>query len=425
MANSPSYIDYETFLDPSFSPQTFANALLLQTNNPSDTPLDLSTPLSRALFDVQEIDTHIHTLTTQSASALLSHTQQTTTAGSKIAESLSTQLESLSATYTRLEREVVARHAAAKQSQLAASRLWETHRLGRAVARVVALARQLELHMTEVGGGGGRREDHRALVRAGEVIVTLRGFLDGGGPETKGLEGVRVVGSVRADVIKPAELRVETRALQIVREFSIAGSTGTATASFAKAEDAKARTCSALSALYLLSPSTSEAALLTSSLQAYLTAQLHSSTSALLRALQNLPTFPRTLLEISTRSLTLLSLQSLLATLPPPAHPLLQSRHTSLLEPLLLALDTRNLASYFWRALAGALDGRVREYVGKGGPGVRGLRLARERVRVELRGAVERGMGGGEGKKGVGGEGEGCEREIAVMVGAVAGALGR
>ena len=71
MTSSPSYVDYETFLDPSFSPTSFAQTLVATTNNPSDTPLDLSTPLSRVLFDIQEVDSHIHTFTTKSALPLL------------------------------------------------------------------------------------------------------------------------------------------------------------------------------------------------------------------------------------------------------------------------------------------------------------------------------------------------------------------
>ena len=62
-ASDPSYIDYELFLDPSFSAPAFANTLVLTTNNSTDSPLDLSTPLSRVLFDIQEVDSHIHTLT--------------------------------------------------------------------------------------------------------------------------------------------------------------------------------------------------------------------------------------------------------------------------------------------------------------------------------------------------------------------------
>src|ERR1700760_678660 len=87
-----SYIDYEAFLDPSFSATSFANSLVLATNNPSDTPLDLSTPLSRVLFDVQEIDTHIDTLTTKSALPLLNHTRDQSEAGNRIVDGLESQV---------------------------------------------------------------------------------------------------------------------------------------------------------------------------------------------------------------------------------------------------------------------------------------------------------------------------------------------
>src|SRR5690242_12766354 len=79
-----SYIDYEAFLDPDFSATSFANTLVLATNNPSDSPLDLSTPLSRVLFDVQEVDTHIDTLTTRSALPLLEYTRDHAEASGRI-----------------------------------------------------------------------------------------------------------------------------------------------------------------------------------------------------------------------------------------------------------------------------------------------------------------------------------------------------
>src|SRR5436190_23523947 len=87
----PSYIDYEAFLDPAFSSASFANTLITSTNNPSDTPLDLSTPLSRVLFDIQEIDTHIHTLTTKSALPLLTHTRDQTDAGQRALQAVEAQ----------------------------------------------------------------------------------------------------------------------------------------------------------------------------------------------------------------------------------------------------------------------------------------------------------------------------------------------
>ena len=70
-----SYLDTATLLAPTFSPTSYANTLIHATNNASDTPLDLSTPLSRVLFDVQEVDTRIDALTTTNAEHIVAHTQ--------------------------------------------------------------------------------------------------------------------------------------------------------------------------------------------------------------------------------------------------------------------------------------------------------------------------------------------------------------
>src|SRR3954451_18294445 len=102
-----SYIDYEAFLSPTFSPSQFANTLVLGTNNSSDTPLDLSTPLSRVLFDAQEINTHIDTLTTKSALPLLSYTQKYAGASNRILETVEEQVQSLTDSYKNLEKEVI------------------------------------------------------------------------------------------------------------------------------------------------------------------------------------------------------------------------------------------------------------------------------------------------------------------------------
>src|SRR4051812_33062779 len=88
-----SYIDYEAFLAPDFKPAAFANTLVLATNNANDTPLDLSTPLSRVLFDIQEIDSHIDLLTTRSAIPLLTHTRDQTAASARIVSEVDTQVK--------------------------------------------------------------------------------------------------------------------------------------------------------------------------------------------------------------------------------------------------------------------------------------------------------------------------------------------
>ena len=493
-----SYIDYDTFLAPDFSATAFANSLVTSTNNPSDTPIDLSTPLSRVLFDVQEVDTHIHNLTTSAAIPLLRHTQAQTASAQDIFDAVSAHVTALSESYARLEKDVIQRHAAAEEVRLVASRLWVTLKIGRAASRALLLGRQLDAQMADVkpagtplatssfgaasGGGAAaaRKDDHAALVRAAHTLLTLRALFTASGPEEEGehLARITVLSTLRNDLIAPAEQRLRGRAQQIVREFSLSSLTAPASApgsaagtpaatpplgaltsptsppsaaqqTFAQATATKARATAALQTLYLLSFAASPPraaatslpppALVLAALQAYLQAALSSSLASLARALAALPTLPRALAETAARCRNVVALESLLAGTRAPAHAALPAppsalsaqagsapekvRADSLLAPLLAALETASLPSFFWRSLASALSPRVAEVVGRGGAAARQLRGARESVRESIRDAVRRGCEGAEVGKGAG-EG-GWDREVGVMVGSVLGPLGR
>lgn len=443
-----SYIDYESFLSPSFSPSQFANSLVLSTNNASDTPLDLSTPLSRVLFDAQEINTHIDALTSKSALPLLSHTREQSSASQHIVKEIDAQVQSINDGYKRLEREVLDRHATAEEVRNVAGRLWETVRLGRSVGRCLQLGRQLEMQLAEVGGAGNvvkghgttQKDDHRALVRSSNTLLGLRELFQKNGPgeEGAGLEKIDVVRTLQSSIIVPAERTVVQKSQQIIREFSMSSlSSGTNTTTYAQTADTKSRTTSALLSLYLLSSVPTlksskrekwEPDLLVGALQDYLRTCLTSSLASLAKSLATLPNLDRTLLEVSARCQNILALESLLSTTTPPPHPLLPASVTqpkNLLDHLLQRLETGSLASYFWRTLAGGLSTKVAEIVNRGGVSSRTLRSNRNSVGEAVRECVVRGCqppGSGKLDKKVEGT---WEREVAVMVGSVVGGLGR
>jgi len=441
--DDPSYIDYEAFLDPDFSATSFANTLVLSTNNPSDTPLDLSTPLSRVLFDVQEVDTHIDTLTTKSALPLLEHTRDHAESSGRILEEVEGQVASLTESYKTLEREVIERYEVAEQVRLTAERLYETVKLGRAVARCLMLGRQLEVRMSELGGvGSARREDHRAMVRSADTILSLRQILRASklGEEGEGLDKVNVVNTLKNDLVNPGERSISSRAQQVVKEFSmsslLSSSGQTSASTYSQTEDTKARTTSALLTLYLLSPTstkttihTFEPSLMLNALQDYLQTQLKSSLASLARALGQLPSLERTLLEVSARCQNIVALQSLLESIRPPPHPLLgppdsTATSSNFLQPVLQALDTSSLPSYFWRSLASNMSPRVQEIMYKGGVSARTLRSNKDRVRDAVRECVNRGsqLPSASLAKSSGTVGS-WEREAAVMVGSIVGQI--
>ncbi|OJJ99240.1 hypothetical protein ASPACDRAFT_120421 [Aspergillus aculeatus ATCC 16872] len=459
----PSYIDYEAFLDPDFSPASFANSLVVATNNATDTPLDLSTPLSRVLFDLQEIDTHIHALTTKSALPLLTHTRDQTDAASHILNEAEDQIASVMQGYERLEKEVFSKWEAADEARVAAEKSLATVRLARAVARCLSLGRQLESQLAEIGGIEGTtspvtgRDDYRTLERAASTIVSLRRMLSETGPgeEGYGLDRVKVVRTLRAELVLPAENMVKARAQQAITRFSMSNISGGASAQtqsgYRQARDARARLVSAVNILYLLSPVPKTLGfaadflpeLLLSTLQGYMHTAISTSLSNLTRSLSMLPTLERTLADLSARCQDIFALEAVLNHLRPPPHPLFpaaqpseappqtsSSSKNNLLQPLLTSLDTSSLPSYFWRSLASYLTARVQEIVNRGGVSARTLRSNRDRIKKEVKECVLRGSQlptsvlGTE--KRLGGEpatGRNWEREAAVMVSSIASVL--
>lgn len=442
-----SYIDYEAFTAPEFSPADFANSLVLGTNNPTDTPLDLSTPLSKVLFDAQEINTHIDALTTKSALPLISHTQEQTASSQRLVQEIDAQVAILNDGYRRLEQDVLLRYETAAEVQVVAGRLWETVRLGRAIGRCLQLGRQLELQYSELGSLGSpvlaqsqaQKEDHKVLVRCSNTLLNLRELLSKNGPgeEGQGLETVDAVQTLQSSVISPAELSVVRRSQQIVREFSMSNLTpNSSAATYSQTVDTKSRTTSALLALYLLSPigpsrtkkDKWEPDYLIYSLQEYLRTALTSSLASLSRSLATLPTLDRTLLEVSARCQNIVALESLLSSITPPPHPTLPSTVSAplnFLTPLLAALETGSLPSYFWRSLASGLTTRVQEIMNKGGVSARTLKSNRNGVKDAIRECVVRGSQPPQGSIGVKKAGVSWDREVAVMVGSVVGSLGR
>ena len=474
--DEPSYIDYETFLSPEFTPSSFANTLVLATNNPNDAPLDLSTPLSRVLFDIQEVDSHIDLLTTRSAIPLLSHTKEQNDASSRIVNQLDGQVKALNDSYKQLEKEVIQKHAEADEVRHVASRLWETLRLGRAVGRCLQLGRQLEVQHAELHGTptpstasssatsststststSQKRENHHALVRCADTLLSLHEMLSGSttpGSEGYRLDRVDVIRTLQASYVDPTERSIREIAERIVREFSVGSPSGPST--FSQAEEARARTISALHTLYLLSPTATRSSsssggsnkkwaptLMLQALESYLRSALQSSIAGLGRGLNTLPTLDRILAEVTARCQNIVALEAVLESAKAPVHPHPQaaaavSEKGNLLQPLLAHLETGSLASYFWRTMASSVAPRVQDMITRGGVSARVLRANKNAVGEAIRDCVVKGSQlpsavaavAAKGKaKAKEGEADGAgawEREVAVMTGSVLGPLGR
>nr|WOD46283.1 Conserved oligomeric Golgi complex subunit [Trichoderma atroviride] len=415
----PSYIDYETFLAPDFAPAAFANSLVLSTNNPDDSPLDLSTPLSRVLFDAQEIDSHIDLLTTRSSVPLLQYTQSQTQASKAIVAQLEAQIASLNDSYKQLEKEVIDKHAEAEEIRQVALRLWETLRLGRSMGRCLQLGRQLEAQFSELCNPGAGKGDYGALVRCSYTVLSLREVLDSKAPgeEGHGLEKLRVIKSLQDTIIVPIERRINEVSERQIREFATPSNM-----TFAQSEEARSR---------LLEKWTPK--LLVQALDSYVRSALQSSTAALSRSLGQLPTLDKSLVEVVSHCQNIASLELILEATEDPTHPLVpasakKKQHQTLLRLLLSRFETNSLISYFWRSMASNISARVQEIATRGGIVARTLRTNKNVVGDAIRQAVIKGSQTpnvfSSGKKKPGVEAS-WDREVAVMTGSVLNNIGR
>ncbi|KAK6495190.1 hypothetical protein TWF481_003216 [Arthrobotrys musiformis] len=344
--STPSYIDFDIFLDTSFSPYSFANTLIHATNNLSDTTLDLSTPLSRVLFDLQEIDTHIHTLTTSSAEPLLTHAKVSRDNSKLLVDSIREQLTQLSASYARLSREVLDRHDVARPLNTVVENLARTTRLLRGCTRCLLLGRQLEVQLSEAIPAGmtddprgprrPRKEDPKALIRAAYTIVELRRMYTNATGEAPGLEALDVMKTLLNTVITPADRTIKARAQQTIKEFSFASSSSSSSALSSSTDkepttsETRSRATAAILVLHILSPtsytpgagpasasnSKSPTSLLTSTITSYLQSQLTTSLASISRSLTALSTLDRTLTEVSTRAANIVALEKILQSIP-------------------------------------------------------------------------------------------------------------
>lgn len=484
-----TYIPLVALTSPTFNAYTYANDLVKSVNTSqstgqptADSLVDLTTPLQKTLFDLQEIDTSIHSLTSRSALEILQHTQTQNETAQRILARVDEERTRLVTDFERLKTEVLGRYEAAERARVGAERSLRVVRLMKGVQRVVGLARTFE----SVLGGAG--DDHREMVRAAGVVLEFRDFMGRSGSETTDLWKVNVVRTIRGRVFEDGEAKVLDWARRVVREFSASSlvaanapssivAMGTGAATYKDAEEAKARFTSAVHTLYLLSPAPRldggrrmrkeefEAEYLLRALQGYLQSSVTSSAGGIGRGLGQLPLLERALLEVSARCQSVIALGVLLEGIQAPRHLLLEEdtkkskrktvetddddlidnldsldiedeqeegEEENLLAPLLSSLDTSSLTSYFWRSLASALNTKVQEIVNRGGVSSRTLKSNKDSIRSEIRDCVLRGskmpsalMGHNQAvgsKEQVVGN---WEREAAVMVGSVIGPLGR
>lgn len=142
MSLQSDYVDYDVFLDPNFSPISFANSLILSTNSPNDQEIDLKTPAKRLGYDLEEVQQRISQLTSQNHETLMAE-------GSNIVDlknalqPLKPAVNHLTSSYAKLQRDILGPYYKALHIHGALKRLHTTTGLLRSLTWFLYLARQL------------------------------------------------------------------------------------------------------------------------------------------------------------------------------------------------------------------------------------------------------------------------------------------
>ncbi|KAL2887290.1 golgi transport complex component Cog5 [Ceratocystis lukuohia] len=246
-----SYVDYRTFLDPTFQPPAFIRDLVQSTGGSDDQQIDFSTPLARILFDIQEVNSDIDSVTTGSAGPLLSHTLGQNNASQSLTDGLDALTDALYRSHLHLEREVGITHDFAIMTQYVARRVTSTHSLLTSLSTFFKLSRQLEIHCLEfLPVGYSEPQAYPSLVHCAEIIISTESMTNRSSPDAvaRSLGYIEIVNQIQDAVILPISSVVLQQSIRVIREFSVPESE-----TFAQSEANKLRLASSFHALYFMS----------------------------------------------------------------------------------------------------------------------------------------------------------------------------
>lgn len=329
------YVDYEVFLEPDFSPERFANSLVLATNNASDLAIDLEAPAKRLGYDIEEIDNLINKTAEDNYFQLLEQ-------GTKVQEARQTlkqfkpSIDHVNFSYSKLEKDILQPYRKSRSLHSALKRLHMTSALLRSLTWYLYLARQLWATTQQTTGNS----NYQAAVHLQQVYKQLKAS-----PNLMSLHIIRSHEKSLADISD----RLKSQARHSIRTFSY--STDKQTFSYA------------CLTLYTLDSDS-----FVSEIKNYLIAQVAATSTQISKVLvSSITGFEGAANDARNRARAVNSMNAILSTtnvsnqedddeLIPERHPT-----QSLLSFIHTKTEFRNLVSSYWRDVASNVDTKIRD----------------------------------------------------------------
>ncbi|GEQ68160.1 hypothetical protein JCM33374_g1827 [Metschnikowia sp. JCM 33374] len=164
--------DFEAFLEDDFDPIRFAASLLQATNVVDDTELDLSTPLKKLQFDVNECNKRMESLSSTNHKELLYNVDKVEVNRKLMDEIINPSTARLKTAFDRINKDVITPYEDAVKLNDALQRIHQTCMLLRGSSFFLVFLQQL----TECEKSLQSSDDNREVIRLAKTYKQLASF---------------------------------------------------------------------------------------------------------------------------------------------------------------------------------------------------------------------------------------------------------
>lgn len=136
--------DFEAFLEHDFKAEQFANELIIATNGHDNPELDLTTPIKKLTFDIDECDKRIAKISSSNYESLISNFQKITECKQILTNQLNPSLERVNAPFQRIKKEIIEPYDEAVKLNNALKKIHLTLELLRSTSFFIFIIQQIE-----------------------------------------------------------------------------------------------------------------------------------------------------------------------------------------------------------------------------------------------------------------------------------------
>ncbi|KAK6463032.1 Golgi transport complex subunit 5-domain-containing protein [Scheffersomyces coipomensis] len=136
--------DFEAFIDPDFHPTTFANDLIVATNGNESNDIDLSTPIKKLKFDIQECNSRMTKIAANNYELLVSNFSRIEDTKSVLNDKINPAISQVNQKFDRIKSEVIEPYEEALRLNNALKRIHTTLDLLRGASFFIFIIQQLE-----------------------------------------------------------------------------------------------------------------------------------------------------------------------------------------------------------------------------------------------------------------------------------------